>query len=115
MFFASLTLNLFCRRAICVLLLAAFLVPTPTPTHAEEIRALYAAQGLLCVGNEDRQRHHDAHCVLCLLAEVDSAPKTRETERPLTFELVVHSIAPRPLSVASVGSHRARAPPFRFV
>jgi len=105
----------FWRRSILALLLAAFLVPTPAPTHAEEVRALYAAQGLLCASDENDQPHRAAHCVLCLLPDVGTAPESKISERRLTFEAIHHPIECHRSNVTPASLHRARAPPFRFV
>ncbi len=114
----ALAINLFndvWRRSVFALLLAAFLVPAPMPTHADEMRALYAAQGLLCAPKSDDQPHREAHCVLCILPAAGAPPECALAERRLTVEVVAHAVKRHLTSATSVRLHRARSPPRRIV
>ena len=111
-------LTLFCtllRRGVLALLLAAFLVPAPLPTPADEVRALYAAQGLLCTPGEEGQQHREAHCVLCLLPAAGAATACAVAERRLTVEAIVYRAEFSQTRTKTVGAQQARAPPQRIV
>ncbi len=102
------------RRGVFALLLAAFLVPMPRPTHAEEVRALYAAQGLLCAVNEEGQPHREAHCVLCVLPDSSAAPECKLADRELEFKAISYAAERLILGKTDAITRHARAPPIRF-
>jgi len=103
------------RNGMFALLLAAFLVPPPTPTFADEVRALYAAQGLLCASDDDGAPHRQAHCVLCVIPDVGIGPECALADRAVIAFVVTHSPRSYPSSSRDVSLRRARAPPSRFV
>lgn len=103
------------RRGILALVLAALLVPTPRPSHADEVRALYAAQGLLCAASDEGQPHREAHCVLCLLPDASATPEREIAERRLEIEAITHAVRQPVSKKANVISRRARGPPACFV
>lgn len=61
--------------AVLLAFLAASAVVGPGRMPADEVRAGYAAAGLLCAPDEDGQPHRDAHCVLCLLPSTGAGPE----------------------------------------
>ena len=103
------------RRGTLALVLAALLIPMPRPSHAEEVRALYVTQGLLCAASNEGQPHREAHCVLCLLPDASAAPESEIAERRLVVEAVTHTVRQPVSKKANVLSRRARAPPAPFV
>lgn len=103
-------------RAILALMLVAFLVPVPGRMPADEVRALYAAQGLLCDPAEPGEFNRDSHCVLCLLPSAGATPDevrcassalpNRIVRGPFRLDLIaaLHRVMPQ-----------ARAPPASIV
>ena len=103
------------RRAVLALVLLAFLVPIPTPTPADEIRALYAAAGLLCDPDETGGAHFDQHCVLCLLP-AHASPDASSVAGPILAAFITATIQQSPLiSTGTTTHHHARAPPSSIV
>lgn len=106
----------FCMsRAVPVLVLIGLLCPVSAKMPADEIRAAYAAAGLMCDTNHGEHTHHEAQCVLCLLPGLGGAAghTCARTERVQT---VLYSATARFLDIDSQPENRrARAPPVSMV
>jgi hypothetical protein len=104
------------HRAVLALVLLAFLVPMPTPTPADEVRASYAAAGLLCDPGETGDSHRKAHCVLCLLQAVDAGSDASSLPKPALASRATGTLYQSALIVArSAARQQARAPPSSIV
>ena len=103
------------RRALVVLLAVGFLLPANASTPQDEVRAAYAAQGLICGDSEGGQHSVESHCILCLVTAHDNAASDFEVARLRRDTLVLV-----PLRGASIERraaptfHHARAPPVVF-
>lgn len=116
MTFVGTLLSTLWRRALCVMLLAGLLTPVPSPSHADELRALYAAQGLLCADEQnDGPAHRDPHCVLCLIFAAGTVPEVQIAEHQGVIETIIHPTEQRRSTSTVDRWHRARAPPARFI
>lgn len=103
------------HRAVLAMVLLAFLVPISTPTPADEIRASYAAAGLLCDPDESGAPHLNQHCVLCLLP-AHASPDISIVAGPILSSFVTVSVQHSPLiSTRTATHHHARGPPSSIV
>lgn len=103
------------RRVMAILLAVGFLLPANASTPQDEVRAAYAAQGLICAGDEGEQHSVESHCILCLVTAYDSATSGFDVARLRrdTISLVpVHSTSDKRRTAPTF--HHARAPPVLF-
>jgi len=105
-------LGLLTHRALPALVVLAFLVPASPPTPADEVRALYAAQGLLCGDDAHATLHHETHCVLCMLPATGATPQAMPCRTALkTGTAIPASRSHTMLPPRRDSNYPARAPP----
>ncbi len=108
-------LKILWHRAVLALVLAAFLCPVPGRMPADEVKAAYAAAGMLCAPDGKGQAHHDAHCALCLLP-ASNAPDIADCSISRQVEaLYIVTAMSGLIASAQQATRNARAPPSSIV
>lgn len=103
------------RRITMILLAVGFLLPANAATPDDELRALYAVQGMLCADDKGDHVPAESHCVLCLVAAFDSNDSALgivALRRGAVDQTPLPATPNR--AGAALKSHHARAPPASF-
>ena len=104
------------HRTVLALVLLAFMAPGPVRLPADDVRAAYAAAGLLCAPDEGGHSHQDAQCVLCMLSATGAAPETVFCAALVAAVQLSIAAGESDLTEAQRSSSRhARAPPSSIV
>ena len=103
------------HRVMAILLAACLLLPVDAATPEDDIRALYAAQGLLCAGDDGAHNPAESHCILCLVAACSDAASGFQAVAHAPYDAdPAQGFRTLDQGRAAPATYHARAPPGLF-